>query len=76
MKIQGLNEADNNLVSMSMLYYISEKLKLARAELWTKDIHNVKEILADVNRVVETYEKILKEIQKYDKKEIKNEATK
>ena len=60
MKIQGLNETDNNLIIMSMLYYISAKLKLARTELWTKDIHNVKEILADVNRVVETYEKILK----------------
>lgn len=67
MKIQGLNEADNNFISMSMIYYISEKLKLARTELWTKDIHNVKEILADVNRSIETYEKILKEIQKYDK---------
>ena len=67
MKIQGLNETDNNLIIMSMLYYISAKLKLARTELWTKDIHNVKEILADVNRVVETYEKILKQIQKYDK---------
>lgn len=67
MKIQGLNENDNYLISVSMLYFISEKLKLARTELWSKNIHNVKEILADVNRVVETYEKILKEIQKYDK---------
>ena len=67
MKIQGLNRDDFEWIDEVFRYFMSVQAKQIKEATWDGSPEMVRNNIEPLEKVLKTYEKIVKEMRKYDK---------
>lgn len=66
MKIQGLNRDDFEWIDETFRYFMSVQAKQIKEATWDGSLEMVRNNIESLEKVLKTYEKIVKEMRKYD----------
>lgn len=67
MKIQGLNRDDLDWIDKTFRYFMSVQAKQIKEAAWDGSPEMIRDNIESLEEALKTYEKIAKEMRKYDK---------